>query len=216
MDILAADIRPAAVTSRDVGLKSSGFTSMTAGVDSKQRWTVDEYLEMERRSVDKHEYCDGEIFPLAGASYEHNLIVSNLITAVNQALGGRCKVFPSDMRLLVASRGLYTYADVSVLCGEPELTGEKPPALKNPSLLFEVLSESSESYDRGKKFESYRSMNSPTDYVLLAQDRVLAEHYTRQADGTWVLREVRAGRSLSFACGEIRLDDVYRGVIPLP
>lgn len=186
---------------------------MSAAAAEKKTWTVEEYLELERSASDKHELFAGEIFAMAGASYEHNQIVGNLVTALNLTLGERCRVLPSDMRLHVRATGLYTYADASVVCDRPELTDDRPPALLNPLLIFEVLSDTTESYDRGKKFENYRTIPSLMHYVLVAQDRVLVEHYARQPDGTWNLREVRAGQRLRMPCGDLPVDPFYRHVL---
>jgi Uma2 family endonuclease len=183
---------------------------MSIAVAAKRRWTVEEYLERERESRERCEFFDGEIFLMAGASPEHDQIVSNLITALNNALGDQCDVHTSDMRLFIAARELYTYADATVICGQPEFTDDQPRALRNPEAIFEVLSDSTESYDRGKKFESYRTLPSASTYVLISQERVLIEHFTRQSDGTWNLRELRAGDRLKLPCGEIAVDALYR------
>ena len=140
---------------------------------------------MERHSLERHEFFEGEVFAMAGASFEHNLIVTGLLQALGAHLQAACVALPADQRLHIATTGLYTYADASVICSAPDLTTETPPALRNPEVIFEVLSESTESYDRGKKFSSYRSIPSVTDYVLLAQDQILVEHYHRQPDGSW-------------------------------
>lgn len=179
------------------------------------RYTVEQYLAMELQSAEKHEYIDGEVVLMAGASFEHNLVVANLIASLRNAFAGSCRVLPSDMRLFIASTATYTYADATLLCGPAELTADKPPALRNPTVLFEVLSESTESYDRGKKFAAYRTLPSASDYVLLAQDRVFAEHYHREAGEAWVLREVTEGLQLQFSCGQLALNEIYRGVLPL-
>jgi Uma2 family endonuclease len=187
---------------------------MSAAAAPKNRRSVEEYLEMERQALDKHELFDGEIFLMAGASPEHNQIAANLIHALLGALGEKCIVYSSDMRLFIPATGLYTYADASLVCGRPDFTDDSPKALRSPEAIFEVLSDSTESYDRGKKFESYRSVPALSDYVLLAQDRILVEHFTRHSEGAWLLRELRAGGRLRLPCGEIAVDDLYRRVLP--
>jgi Uma2 family endonuclease len=122
-------------------------------------------------------------------------------------------VLPSDLRVLVPATGLYTYPDVSVVCDKPAFADAKQDILLNPSVLIEVLSESTENYDRGKKFENYRSIATLTDYLLVAQDRVLVEHYRRQGDGGWLLHEIRDGM-LTLPCGAVSLEEVYRRVLP--
>lgn len=188
---------------------------MSVAPAAKERWTVEAYLEMERTSPEKHEFFDGEVFLMAGASYEHNLIVSGLGFALLGALRGKCQVIPSDMRLFIPATGQYTYADTSVLCGKPELTPENPPALCNPEMIFEVLSESTERYDRGSKFASYRTIPSLAHYVLISQDKILVEHFSRQADGGWLLHALRAGQKLRLPCAEILIDELYLQVSSL-
>ena len=124
---------------------------------------------------------------MGGASEAHNVIVGNVLGELRQQLKGKpCRVYPSDLRVKVSSTGLYTYPDVIVVCGRSEL--EQPgDTLLNPNVIVEVLSESSEAYDRGKKFEQYRSLASLTDYLLVAQDKPLVEHYARQSEGRWLL-----------------------------
>jgi len=182
--------------------------SMSAAVAKAKDWTVAEYLAMEQQSPEKHEFFNGEIFAMAGASPEHNLIVSALIITLGGALRGKCRVFPSDQRLLLPT-GLYTYADVSLVCGAPMFNEDSPSALINPEAIFEVLSQTTESYDRGEKFASYRTLPGLTDYVLLSQTKVLVEHFVRQADGGWLMHALGMGARLRLPCGEIAVDDLY-------
>ena len=153
----------------------------------RTQYTLEEYLELERSTREKHEYFRGEIFAMGGASEAHNLIVGNVLSGLHQQLrGDPCRVYPSDMRVKVSPSGLYTYPDVVVVGGQPQI--EQPgDTLLNPTLLVEVLSDSSEAYDRGKKSEQYRALTSLTDYLLVAQDRVLLEHYSRQLENRWLL-----------------------------
>jgi Uma2 family endonuclease len=152
---------------------------------------------------------------MAGASEVHDLIAGDLNAALKGALRGKCHVHTADMRLYIPATGLFTYADAVVVCGPGEFSAGRPPSLMNPSAIFEVLSESTESYDRGKKFEHYRSVASLLDYVLCSQQQVLVEQFTRQPDGTWVLRELRAGQSLHLPCGAILIDDIYLDAGPV-
>ncbi|MFN0316264.1 MAG: Uma2 family endonuclease [Burkholderiales bacterium] len=184
-------------------------------VQPKKHYTLDEYLELERTVREKHEFFRGEIFAMGGASEAHNLIVSNVLGEMRQYLRGKpCRVYPSDMRVKVSASGLYTYPDVVVVCGQPQF---EPPAdtLLNPTLLVEVLSESSEAYDRGKKSEQYRTLASLTDYLLIAQDRALVEHYCRQPEERWLLQTAnRLEESVaisSLGC-ELPLSEVYLNV----
>jgi Uma2 family endonuclease len=155
----------------------------------KPRFTPEQYLALEREAETKSEYFDGEIFAMSGASRQHNLISVNVIAELRAQLKGRpCEVYGSDMRVKVDPTGLYTYPDV-VVCGEVRLEDEHLDTLLNPTVLIEVLSPTTEAYDRGKKFAHYRRLDSLTDYLLIAQDQPRIEHYARQADQKWVLSE---------------------------
>jgi Uma2 family endonuclease len=185
---------------------------MNGEVAQKRTWTPDEYLAMERSSLDKHEYCDGEVFAMAGASEEHNLIVSNVIRELGNLLRRRpCKVYPSDMRVKVPATGLYTYPDASVVCHRPTFEDDNGDVLLNPQVIVEVLSDSTEDYDRGTKFKNYRTIPSFVDYVLVSQTEILVEHHVRQPDGSWLMREHRAGERIELAsigCA-VDVDELY-------
>jgi Uma2 family endonuclease len=154
------------------------------------RISVDEYLALERRSATKNEYLNGEIFAMTGASRPHNIITGNVFASLHSQLRGRgCEIFTSDMRVRVPAANLYTYPDVVVACGDPRFTDEEIDTLLNPALIVEVLSPSTESYDPGTKFEYYRTLPSLAEYLLLAQDRVHAEHFVKQPNDGWLLTE---------------------------
>jgi Uma2 family endonuclease len=155
---------------------------------AKKHFTVEEYFEHEARADYKSEYYHGEVFAMAGASVAHNDIVTNLIVAIGERLRGMpCRVMPSDMRIKCPTN-LYTYADALIVCGEREvLKYHGLETLLNPRVVFEVLSESTESYDRGKKFQHYQSIPSLQEYVLVAQDRPHVDHFARNPDGSWRL-----------------------------
>jgi Uma2 family endonuclease len=151
---------------------------------------ADAYLALERRAETKSEWIDGETVAMVGASREHNLIVANLVRELTQQLKGRpCELYPTDMRVKVPSSRLYTYPDVVIVCGEPQFEDDHVDTLLNPTLLVEVLSESTESYDRGKKFGYYRTLPSLTEYLLVAQDEIRVEQYVRQPDEKWLLSD---------------------------
>ena len=156
-------------------------------VQPKTRYTVEEYLKLEESTREKHEFFQGEVFAMSGANEAHDLIVLNVGAELRQKLRGKpCRVYPSDLRVKVDPSGLYTYPDVVVVCGQPRF--EQPgETLLNPTLLVEALSDSSEAYDRGRTSEQYRTMASLTDYLLIAQDRVLVEHYSREPEDRWLL-----------------------------
>jgi Uma2 family endonuclease len=154
----------------------------------KQYLTPQEYLLLERQSEWKSEYFNGEIFAMSGATEEHILIVVNIATALHNQFRGRpCKVYANDMRVKVNKTGLYTYPDVIAICDKAKLEDEHLDTLLNPTVIFEVLSKSTEGYDRGVKFAHYRSIETLQEYVLVSQDRFLIEHYVRQPNNLWLL-----------------------------
>lgn len=150
-------------------------------------YSPEEYIALERVAEYKSEYLAGRIFAMAGASEDHNTIAANILYALRNLFQGRdCRVYMSDMRVRVAPNGLYTYPDVASVCGSREFADDHRDTLLNPTVIFEVLSPSTEAYDRGEKFAQYWRLESLTDYVLVAQDRVRVEHFARQRDGWFV------------------------------
>lgn len=153
--------------------------------------TPAEYLAIERRADGRSEYFEGEIFALAGASQRHNLLVGNLVRLLgNQLVDRPCNVYPSDLRVKIEapgklSRPSYTYPDVSVACAEERFEDEQRDVLLNPVVVFEVLSDSTEAYDRGRKFEHYRALESLREYLLVSQHSRRIEHYVRQESRLW-------------------------------
>jgi Uma2 family endonuclease len=138
-------------------------------LQAKQRLTPEEYLARERQVDTKSEFYDGELFAKAGASRSHNLIVGNVTGELRAQLRGRpCEVYPADMRVKVSETGLYAYPDVVVVCGEPRFEDEHLDTLLNPTVIVDVLSPSTEAYDRGEKFAQYRKLASLREYVLIA------------------------------------------------
>jgi Uma2 family endonuclease len=149
-----------------------------------------EYLALERVAERKSEYLDGEMIGMTGASRRHSLITLNVGAELNRQLEDRpCEVHVNDLRVLVAASSLYTYPDVIVVCGEPELTDSYRDTLTNPTVLIEVLSPSTEAYDRGAKFGHYRTLGSLREYLLISQDRPRVEQYIRQENGNWLFTE---------------------------
>jgi Uma2 family endonuclease len=152
--------------------------------------TEEEYLGRERESLDKHELIHGEIVAMPGGSPKHNAVVANLIRALGNRLAARrCVIFSSDQRIHVAATGLYSYADASVVTDRPRFHPRFPDNLENPSVVFEVLSRSTEAYDRGAKFAHYRRIPSLAEYVLIVQDDPQVDHYRRLETGQWLLTE---------------------------
>lgn len=185
---------------------------------AQKRLTPAEYLAFERGSELRHEYLGGEIFAMSGASAAHNTICWNLAGALHPQLKGQgCRGFVTDMRVLVEASGLFTYPDLVVVCGPPAfLDAGQPDTLTNPTLVGEVLSASTEDYDRGRKFAYYRALPSLQVYLLLTQDRVHAELFLRQPGDTWIFSETSdpdVRISLPAAGAELRLGDLYDGVV---
>lgn len=151
-------------------------------IEPARKWvSPEEYLAREEQSAAKHEYFDGEVFAMAGGAPEHNLIAANVIRELgNQLEAGPCRVYSSDQRVKIPATGLYTYPDVTVVCDEPVYEPSRVPSLLNPTLIVEVLSESTEAYDRGEKFAQYQTIPSLREYVLVAADRQGIERFTRQ------------------------------------
>src|SRR5450759_3578042 len=178
--------------------------------------TPEHYLEIERKAEFKSEYYQGEMFAMAGARWTHNRLGANLIAALHQQLrSGPCQTLSSDMRVQVKATGLYTYPDVTVVCGEPQFLDETRDTLLNPSLIVEVLSPSTEAYDRGRKFEHYRSVESVGEYLLVSSERVSAELYTRQPDGRWLLTfggSLEDSLDLQSVGAHLALADLYEKV----
>ncbi|MFW5635203.1 MAG: Uma2 family endonuclease [Thermodesulfobacteriota bacterium] len=166
--------------------------------------TEAEYLDRERVAEYKSEFFSGEMFAMTGASRNHNLIVTNLIRELSGQLKKTpCRVYPSDMRLKVEKTGLYTYPDVMVVCGEHRFADtEEKNTLLNPDVIVEVLSDSTEKYDRGDKFAHYRRIDSLTEYLLISQKKPKIERYFKNSTGLWTLMETDDSRS------EILLDSI--------
>jgi Uma2 family endonuclease len=170
-----------------------------------------EYLALERSSPAKHELFQGQLVAMAGASLEHNVIVANIVAALHAALRDKpCVALPSDMKVLVRASGHYYYPDASVVCGTAEFADDERDAIVNPTVVVEVLSDSTERRDRGNKFHDYRSILSCTDYLMCSSTEPLVEHYTREADG-WRLREYAAGEVVPLRGVEITISvtEVY-------
>lgn len=182
-------------------------------VQLKPFLTPQEYLAYEREAETKSEYYAGEVFALAGASPGHVRIMVNCVASLFVQLKGRsCDVFTSDLRVKVSATGLYTYPDVVVVCGQPRFDDEEEDTLLNPTVIIEVLSKSTEAYNRGEKFAQYRTLESLSDYLLVAQDIARIEHFARQADGAWLFAE-RSGRDATVVIPSIQcqlsLAEVY-------
>lgn len=175
-------------------------------------YTAAEYLALERRATYKSEYVNGHIIAMSGASRRHNLIAANISRELSSQLRGRpCESYISDMRVRVSETGLYTYPDVVAVCGDIRFADEQTDTLLNPTVIVEVLSASTEAYDRGDKFAHYRRLASLHDYVLVSQDAVRVEHYVRQGE-KWLLSEASLLTdtvSLASIQCTLVLEDIY-------
>jgi Uma2 family endonuclease len=183
----------------------------------KKLLSVAEYLAIEKRAEFKSEFFRGEMFAMAGASIPHNAVKRNTEGELFVRLkGGPCRTFSSDQRILVEATGLHTYPDILVVCG-PELSAPADTdTLTNPIAIIEVLSPSTEGYDRGAKFRNYQRIPSLKEYILIAQDEAVCERFVRQPDDSWLLVSfVGLDASLKFASipVEIPLADIYAGVV---
>jgi Uma2 family endonuclease len=183
---------------------------------NQRRYTLAEYFAREKDSPTKHELYQGEIFAMAGASPRHNRIATNILAQLHRLLeGGPCEVFGSDQRIRIDAADLSTYPDVSVNCGGVQVDKVDRYAATNPRLIVEVLSKSTENYDRGPKFELYQHLESFAEYVVVYQTEPRIIHYTRQDDGTWNYKLLVGDQEtlrLHSLEGELPLAAIYRNV----
>lgn len=152
----------------------------------------DEYLEQERVAESKHEYFKGELVAMAGASLAHNRIVSNVIRKVGNLLEGTgCEILPSDLRISISSEQTFTYPDASIICGEPQMLDDRFDTIKNPMVIFEVVSPSTENNDRGRKFFFYMQIPAFKEYILINSTNIHITAGRKQADGSWKFEEIK-------------------------
>jgi Uma2 family endonuclease len=176
-----------------------------------------EYLAWERLQPVRHEFFDGEVFAMAGGSLRHNALSSNVNAALHGALRGRgCVVLSSDQRVGVGAGDRYVYPDVTVVCNAVVLVVGTSDVVANPTILVEVLSSSTEQYDRGLKWEGYQRLGSLTDYILVSQVEPRIEHFRRDGGGAWIYRSAGAGERSILSTGiELSVDDIFAGVLAL-
>ncbi len=191
---------------------------MTASANFKEKiYTVEEYLEMEERSQEKHEYYNGKIIKMPGATFNHNLVAINVATALKFALRQQSKkylVLGSDMKIQIATLQSFVYPDAVVVFEKPTFYKNRKDVIINPLLIIEVLSKSTEQYDKGKKFDYYRTLPSFQEYVLLNQDKPFASVYHRETVDTWRIKDVKEGLIdlESIGC-QISLADIYEDIV---
>lgn len=186
-----------------------------ATAPSNPRLTPEEYLALERKAEFKSEYDSGYVYAMSGASREHNLIAGNMHGELRTQLRGRpCETYMGDMRVRANATSLFSYPDVAVVCGEPRFLDSDVDTLLNPTVVVEVLSPSTEAYDRGRKFAHYRRIASLREYILIAQDEVLVERHARRGE-EWVLAAFSnlddVLRLESIGCA-VSLRDIYERV----
>src|SRR5262245_10680237 len=194
--------------------------SLSMSAEPHRRVSIEDYLAAERRAETTSEYLDGEVFAMTGASRSQNLIVVNTAASIHRQLTWRpCETYAGDMRVCIPAADLYTYPDVTVVCGEPRFEDGELDTLLNPTLLIEVLSPTTEGYDRGRKSAHYRTLDSLSEYLLVSQEEVRAELFTGQDDGHWLLSEAsRLDETValgSIGCA-LLLADLYEGVQGTP
>jgi Uma2 family endonuclease len=179
--------------------------------------SVAEYLELERASEIRHEYLDGQVYVMAGESPRHSKICYSLYGMTHRELRRKpCTGFSPNMKIAVNNKGLYAYPDLAIVCGEPKYHDKKGDVLLNPTIIFEVLSPSTQHYDRGEKFLRYTNyIKSLTDYVLISQDKPLVEHFSRQPDNSWqsvVIQGLDAVLQLTAIDAELPLKELYENI----
>ena len=176
-------------------------------------FTPEEYLDLERQSEIRHEFLDGTVYAMSGESPAHSTICFNLAGILHlQLRSTNCRGFSPNMKVRAGEAGLYAYPDLAVVCGEPTFHDKHKDVLLNPTVIFEVLSRSTQAYDRGEKFERYKSIETLRDYVLVSQDRPRLEHFSLQSDGSWAhaeLEGVDAALTLDSINCHVALADIY-------
>lgn len=181
----------------------------------KQKYTIEEYLEMEELATEKHEYYQGEIFAMSGAKHQHNVVKKNIYSSLLSKLKGKpCQPWDSDSRVHIQKNTLFTYPDISVVCGDPEFLNNDEWNLLNPTVIIEILSPSTKNYDRGDKFNLYRDIPSLKEYILVEPEKISIEAFYINQNGQWELKEYKnlndilEIKAIQFA---MPLMDVYEG-----
>jgi Uma2 family endonuclease len=188
-----------------------------ARVAQRSHLTADEYLAWERDQPVRHEFFHGEVFAMAGGSMRHNALCASVIEVLRTQLRGRCVVLTSDQRVVAARRERYVYPDISVVCGPVVAEPGASDVLANPTTIVEVLSNSTEQYDRGLKWDGYQRIESLTDYVLVSQAEPRIEHFRRDRTRTWLYQFAGAGERLALSNEAVLdVDAIFAGMLDLP
>ena len=173
------------------------------------------YLERERSVPEKHEYYQGEIFAMSGSSLQHVIISRNIMVALANKLKGKsCQPYGNDLRIHIPSNTLYTYPDLTVICGDPVMTDDRFDTAINPTILIEILSPSTRNYDMGIKFRLYRGIETLQEYILIDSEAVYVERHRRQDNNSWLLTELTGGAAvmkLDAIATSISLHEIYEG-----
>jgi Uma2 family endonuclease len=191
---------------------------MTMPVRQTPQFTVEEYLRLERDATEKHEYRDGEIIAMSGGTVKHSLLTANVGGALWTRLrGSPCRVYDSNLRVRINRKRLYSYPDLTVICERPAIDPDDSSGetITNPRVVVEVLSASTETYNRTKKFDRYRELDSFREYILVAQDAARVETFFKQADGSWAL-DVVTGLDATIKLRGIEISlplaEIYAGI----
>ncbi len=186
------------------------------GIPELKYMTEQEYLAFERSSSEKHEYYQGDIFNMSGASQKHNKVDSNLRTEIGSFLkNAKCNVYGSNLRVHVKTESLYAYPDILVVCGEEKYLDNEFDTLTNPSLIIEILSPSTADYDKGLKFELYRALESFKEYVLIDPVKIHVTHYQKNTDSSWLMKEYKNIDDYLILVSidmKLTLKDCYNGI----
>lgn len=184
--------------------------------EKKQFYTIQEYLDFEDQSDTKHQFYNSEIFAMSGATLNHNIIASYTAFALMNAFKGKpCIVTGADLKVQIEKNDLFTYPDVSIFCGEPEFYKKRNDTITNPVLIVEVLSDSTEAFDRGKKFELYRTLKTFQHYILISQKEIHLEYFFKNEKNNWELEEFKEMKDVLKIYGfdvEISLEEIYSKV----
>ena len=192
------------------------MVSSMVRVAQRSQLTVEEYLAWERDQPVRHEFFHGEVFAMADGSMRHNALCASVIEVLRAQLRGRCVVLTSDQRVVAARRERYVYPDISVVCGPVLVEPGTSDVLANPTMIVEVLSSSTEQYDRGLKWEGYQRIESMTDYVLVSQAEPRIEHFRRERTRTWLYQFAAAGERLVLSNDAVLdVDAIFAGMLEL-
>ena len=183
---------------------------------SNKKYTITEYLELEQAAIEKHEYYRGDIFAMSGAKVNHNRISKNTLIGIGKKLAGKpCEPFNSDQRIHIEKNTLFTYPDISIICGEVLTLNDDEWNAFNPTVIYEVLSPSTKNYDRGEKFKLYRDIPTLKEYILIDSESINVEAFYINENGNWELNEYKIiSETLQLRSVQISLDlrEIYEGV----